>query len=150
ESPENDTLVSMQKKQNTRRVLADNIHKLYGAGILVVGGFIFGFDTEHDGVADSMIDCIQATSIPVCMLGLLFALPGTQLARRLVRENRLFTGSYVQRRVAEAGGGDQCVSGLNFETKRPRRDVLIDYRHVLDRIYSPDAFFERVQNVAMM
>jgi radical SAM superfamily enzyme YgiQ (UPF0313 family) len=150
ESPEADTLVSMQKKQNTRRVLADNIHKLYGAGILVVAGFILGFDTEREGVADSMIDCIEATSIPVCQLGLLFALPGTQLTRRLVRERRLFSVSYQQRRVAEVGVGDQCVSGLNFETKRPRRDILVDYRRVLDRIYSPDAFFGRVGNVAMM
>jgi hypothetical protein len=150
ESPEADTLVSMQKKQNTRRVLADNIHKLYGAGIVVVAGFILGFDTEREGVADSMIDCIEATSIPVCQLGLLFALPGTQLTRRLVREHRLFSVSYQQRRVAEVGVGDQCVSGLNFETKRPRRDILVDYRRVLDRIYSPDAFFGRVGNVAMM
>jgi radical SAM superfamily enzyme YgiQ (UPF0313 family) len=150
ESPETGTLVSMQKKQNTRRVLADNIHKLYGSGILVVAGFILGFDAEQDGVADGMIDCIEATSIPVCMLGLLYALPGTQLSRRLARERRLFTRTYLLRRKAETGGSDQCVSGLNFETKRPRRDVLVDYRHVLDRIYSPEAFFRRVQNVAMM
>ena len=150
ESPETDTLVSMQKKQNTRRVMADNIHKLYGAGILVIAGFILGFDTEKDGVADSMIDCIEATSIPMCTLGLLFALPRTQLTRRLAKERRLFSVSYLQRRSAETGVGDQCVSGLNFETKRPRRDVLVDYRHVLDRIYSPDAFFGRVQNVATM
>jgi radical SAM superfamily enzyme YgiQ (UPF0313 family) len=150
ESPETDTLVSMQKKQNTRRVLADNIHKLYSSGILVVAGFIIGFDTEQNSVADSMIDCIEATSIPVCQLGLLFALPGTQLTRRLVKERRLFSVSYQQRRVAEVGVGDQCVSGLNFETKRPRRDMLVDYRHVLDRIYSPDAFFGRVENVAKM
>jgi hypothetical protein len=150
ESPETDTLISMRKKQNTRRVLADNIHKLYSAGILVVAGFILGFDTEQDGVADSMIDCIEATSIPVCMLGLLFALPRTQLSRRLARERRLYTAAYPQRRVNEAGGGDQCVGGLNFETKRPRRDVLVDYRKILDRIYSPDVFFKRVGNVAMM
>ncbi len=150
ESPETDTLVSMQKKQNTRRVMADNIHKLYGAGILVIAGFILGFDTEKDGVADSMIDCIEETSIPMCTLGLLFALPRTQLTRRLAKERRLFSVSYLQRRSAETGGSDQCVSGLNFETKRPRRDVLVDYRHVLDRIYSPDAFFGRVQNVATM
>ena len=150
ESPETGTLVSMQKKQNTRRDLADNIHKFYGAGILVVAGFILGFDTEQDGVADSMIDCIEAASIPVCTLGLLFALPRTQLTRRLAKEGRLFSVSYLQRRSSETGGGDQCVSGLNFETKRPRRDILVDYRHVLDRVYSPDAFFGRVQKVAAM
>jgi uncharacterized protein DUF4070/radical SAM family protein len=150
ESPETDTLVSMQKKQNTRRVLADNVHKIYGAGMLVTAGFILGFDTERDGVADSMIECIEATSIPMCALGLLFALPGTQLTRRLAREHRLFSTSYLKGQVADAGVGDQCVSGINFETKRPRRDILVDYRNVLDRIYSPAAFFRRVENVAMM
>ena len=62
ESPETDTLVSMQKKQNTRRVMADNIHKLYGAGILVVAGFILGFDTDTtSGV--SLIEAIIFTNV---------------------------------------------------------------------------------------
>jgi hypothetical protein len=149
ESPETDTLVSMQKKQNTRRVLADSIHKLYASGLLVSAGFILGFDTEQEGVADSMIDCIEATAIPVCALGLLIALQRTQLLQRLAREHRLFSSSYLQQQFSEVGTGDHCVIGLNFETKRPRRDILVDYRHVLDRIYTPEAFFRRVQNVAM-
>ena len=31
ESPDTETLISMQKKQNTRRSLADSVHKLYAA-----------------------------------------------------------------------------------------------------------------------
>jgi radical SAM superfamily enzyme YgiQ (UPF0313 family) len=150
ESPETDTLVSMQKKQNTRRVLADSVHKLYGAGLLVSAGFILGFDTEKDGVAEAMIDCMEATSIPVCALGLLIALPRTQLIRRLAQERRLFSNSYLHRQFAGGDSGDHFVCGLNFETKRPRRDILLDYRHVIDRIYSPEAYFRRVQNVATM
>ncbi len=30
---------------------------------------------------------------------------------------------------------------------RPRRDILIDYARVLERIYQPDAFFSRVKHV---
>jgi len=140
ESPDTRTLVSAQKKQNTRRSLADSVHKIYGAGIMVLAGFIVGFDTEEDGVAQGMIECIEATDIPVCMVGLLAALPGTQLTRRLEREGRLLP-------FANEDAGDQCTAGLNFVPLRPRRVVLEDYRAVLTAIYDPAAYFERVRIV---
>jgi radical SAM superfamily enzyme YgiQ (UPF0313 family) len=149
ESPDTDTLISMQKKQNTRRSLAASVHKIYRAGMFVNAGFILGFDSEKSGVADAMIECIEATSIPVCMVGLLYALPNTQLTRRLASEERLFALSYTDR-IAAQGGGDQCTSGLNFTTARPRRDILADYRVVLERIYDPAVYFGRVRKMARM
>jgi radical SAM superfamily enzyme YgiQ (UPF0313 family) len=150
ESPDTDTLVAMQKKQNTRRTLADCVHKIYRAGMFVNAGFIVGFDSEKGAVSDAMIECIEASSIPFCMVGLLYALPTTQLTRRLAREGRLFPLSYTTRLAAEEGIGDQCTSGLNFETARPRRDILLDYRTILDRIYRPAAYYARVRTVARM
>ena len=144
ESPDPETLVATQKKQNTRRSLPDSIDKIYAAGISVTAGFILGFDTEREGVAGGMIACIEETSIPVCMVGLLYALPTTQLTRRLEREGRLHMGNDVA--VAE-DYGDQCTSGLNFETARPRRDILADYLAVLDNIYTPRAWFGRLRGV---
>jgi radical SAM superfamily enzyme YgiQ (UPF0313 family) len=88
ESPDADTLVSMQKKQNTRRVIADSVHKIYRAGMIVTAGFILGFDSEKGSIAEAMIDCIEAAAIPIGMIGLLYALPGTQLTRRLAHEGR--------------------------------------------------------------
>ena len=41
-------------------------------------------------VAETMIECIEATDIPVCMVGLLTALPTTQLTRRLENLGFLF------------------------------------------------------------
>ena len=150
ESPDADTLVSMQKKQNTRRSLADSVHKIYRAGMFVNAGFILGFDSEKGAVADAMIACIEATSIPACMVGLLYALPTTQLTRRLEREGRLFPFSYTIRLAAAEGAGDQCAGGLNFDTARPRRDVLFDYRTVLERVYHPAAYYARVHTVVRM
>jgi hypothetical protein len=86
-----------------------------------------------------MIDCIEAMSIPVCMVGLLTALPNTQLTRRLEREQRLLPLVVEQ--------GDHCTEGLNFVTARPRRDILADYRDVLAAVYSPAAFFGRLRTV---
>jgi radical SAM superfamily enzyme YgiQ (UPF0313 family) len=140
ESPDTDTLISMQKKQNTRRSLAESVHKIYGAGMFVLAGFIIGFDTEKKTVAQGMIDCIEATSIPVCMVGMLTALPNTQLTRRLEKEGRLLP-------MVAAPSGDQCTGGLNFVTLRPKRDILADYRTVLKSVYEPASYFERVRNV---
>lgn len=150
ESPDPTTLVSMQKKQNTRRVLADCVHKIYRSGMFVIAGFIVGFDSEKDAIADAMIDCIEATGIPVCMVGLLYALPNTQLTRRLEQEGRLFPASHTIERILEDNGGDQCIAGLNFETARPRRDVLIDYKRILERIYDPAVYYARVRTVVGM
>ena len=82
ESPDTETLIATQKKQNTRRSLAESVHKIYSAGMFVFAGLIVGFDSEKGSIAAGMIDCIEATSIPVCMIGLLTALPNTQLTRR--------------------------------------------------------------------
>jgi radical SAM superfamily enzyme YgiQ (UPF0313 family) len=86
ESPDTETLIATQKKQNTRRSLAESIQKINGAGMFVLGGFIIGFDSERGSVAPAMVEAIEAMGIPVCMVGLLTALPNTQLARRLERE----------------------------------------------------------------
>ena len=145
ESPDTDTLLSAQKKQNTKRSIAESVQKIYDAGIYVLAGFIVGFDTENNFVADAMIDCIKNTGIPVCMVGLLTALTNTQLSRRLRNEGRL----YADYDVLTPEDGDQCTGGLNFVTKRPRRDILEDYRTILEKIYDPVIFFERVRSAAL-
>ncbi|CAD5281616.1 putative enzyme [Bosea sp. 62] len=147
ESPDADTLVLTQKKQNTRRSLAESVHKIYRAGLFVNAGFILGFDSEKGSVARGMIDCIEDTAIPVCMVGLLYALPNTQLTRRLDREGRLVLPDDADR---TQGLGDQCTAGLNFVTSRPRRAILSDYKAVLEAVYAPSAFFGRVRRVGRM
>jgi len=149
ESPDPDTLVSMKKKQNTRRSMAECVHKIYRAGMFVNAGFIVGFDSEKGPVAGAMIELIEAAAIPFCMVGLLYALPTTQLTRRLAREGRLFPPAHTAQLFAE-GAGDQCSSGLNFETVRPRRDILADYRTILRAIYRPASYYGRVRTVARM
>lgn len=141
--------MSAQKKQNTRRELADSIHKIYRVGMVVHAGFIIGFDSERDDVVAGMIACIEAAVLPICMAGMLTALPDTQLSRRLVLEGRLMPEhDFDFYRNAEAG--DQCTEGLNFATVRPRRDILQDYRTILESIYTPEAFFARVRKLGRL
>jgi radical SAM superfamily enzyme YgiQ (UPF0313 family) len=141
ESPDTETLVAARKKQNTRRSLVDSVRRINAAGMIVAAGFIVGFDTEGEGVAEAMIELIEAAAIPVCMVGLLTALPNTQLSRRLAREGRLLD------RPIEAAE-DQCTGGLNFVPRRPRRAILEDYRRIVAAIYQPQAYFDRVVRFA--
>ena len=142
ESPDPDTLVAMKKKQNTRRSLIDSVQKIYDAGMFVTAGFILGFDSETGPVAQSMADFIEDAAIPVAMVGLLYALPNTQLTRRLITEHRLYEGHDFHAKDT----ADQC-SGLNYETARPRREILEDYRQVLARIYDPAVFCARIERL---
>jgi radical SAM superfamily enzyme YgiQ (UPF0313 family) len=143
ESPNAETLVAMKKKQNTRRGLTESVQKIYDAGMFVTAGFILGFDSEAGSVAQPMADFIEEAAIPVAMVGLLYALPHTQLTRRLISEHRLYEGHDFH----PDGIGDQCLCGLNFETARPRREILDDYRRVLGRIYDPAVFCARVERL---
>ena len=40
--------------------------------------------------------------------------------------------------------------GLNFDTLRPRRDILRDYEHILRKIYDPEAFARRLRRLASL
>lgn len=146
ESPDTATLIAMRKKQNTRRSIAQSIHKLYAAGLFVTAGFIVGFDSETRSVADAMVELIEEAAIPVCMVGLLYALPNTQLTRRLEKEGRLYP--HPERKDLKSA--DQCTMGLNFATLRPRQEILADYVRILERIYDPVAYAGRLQRLAKM
>jgi hypothetical protein len=144
ESADAEILAATRKKQNTGRDIADNVHRIYAAGMFVTAGFIVGFDAERGSVARSTAALIEAAAIPVCMIGLLWALPNTQLSRRLAREGRLSPGYEVN--VVE--GGDHCAQGLNFVTRRPRRDILTDCRDLIRETYRPDRYFARLRRLA--
>ncbi|MHA7774912.1 B12-binding domain-containing radical SAM protein [Roseibium sp. M-1] len=148
ESPDPDVLVATRKKQNTRRDIAKSVHKIYDAGIFVLAGFIVGFDEESDKVADEISALIEESAIPVAMTGLLYALPNTQLTRRLAKEGRLHADFGTD--DPDTADGDQCTAGLNFTTVRPREQILADFKTVIERVFSPEAYFGRVQKVASM
>lgn len=146
ESPDTETLIHMSKKQNTRRSIAESVHRINAFGIFVIGGFVIGFDSERGRVASQIIQCIEDCGIPVAMVGRLHALPNTELTRRLQREERLFPGLGVDSKRVSGG---LCVGGLNFETARPRADVLRDHMEILSNVYDADTFFDRVRRTVI-
>ena len=148
ETPEETALLMTNKTANMNRPIGPTIKKIYSYGMIVNAGFIIGFDHESDQITENMIQCIQDSGIAMAMLGMLYALPDTQLSRRLKKEGRLFEDSSV------LGGGqkmiDQTSSGLNFTTIRPRIDILRDFYRIESFIYDPKNYFKRVTNTALL
>jgi hypothetical protein len=46
--------------------------------------------------------------------------------------------------------GDQCSLGCNFDTKRPLRDILVDYQAVLGHVFDATAYAGRLSRLAVM
>jgi radical SAM superfamily enzyme YgiQ (UPF0313 family) len=145
ETPDNEILKEMGKKQNVNKHIPDMITKILDYGIVVNGGFILGFDNETDKTAANMISLIENSGIAMAMAGLLFALPNTQLIRRLRIEGRMPDANV---RPDTSTGIDQFSSGLNFKTARPRINILNDFAQVIAHIYHPKNYFERVKRIA--
>jgi hypothetical protein len=120
--------------QNTTMDLLQSVRKIQNAGMEVLSGFIVGFDSDPPDVFTRVIDFIQKAAIPVSMVGLLSALPGTQLTRRLIQEGRLLTESM----------GNNTSVDLNFIPVM-NTDKLIDgYKKILSTIYEPRHYYQRV------
>ncbi len=101
-----------------------------------MGGFILGFDTDKEDIFDRMVEFIQKSGIPIAMVGLLQAMPGTQLFRRLRSEGR----------IVDAGGGNNTFCDrLNFLPRMDAAKLVEGYREVMKRIYNCEAYYERVK-----
>jgi radical SAM superfamily enzyme YgiQ (UPF0313 family) len=142
ETPEDDVLEKVNKKINMNRSVIEATDKISSYGMVVNAGFIIGFDNESNQTTKKMIGCIQDTGICTAMLGLLYALPNTQLTRRLQLEGRLFEEFSIF--TDNKTQIDQASSGLNFITVRPRVDILRDFVDVLKYIYDPEHYYERI------
>jgi radical SAM superfamily enzyme YgiQ (UPF0313 family) len=134
ETPVEASLKEAQKGQNTRRDLTESVRKVQSYGMEVMGGFIVGFDNDPEDIFQRQIDFIRESAIPLAMVGLLAAVPTTQLWRRLEREGRLITLDWQ-------GNNTDCA--LNFIPKMDSAQLIEGYKRILRTIYSPSEYYDR-------
>lgn len=133
ETPVEASLKEAHKMQNTRKNLVESVHRIQDYGLEVMAGFIVGFDNDPEDIFDRQVQFIQESAIPLAMVGLLLALPNTQLYRRLTKEGR----------ILDEGHGNNMDLRLNFIPKMNPQRLIQGYREILQRIYTPDAYYER-------
>ena len=134
ETPNEDSLAECSKTQNRGRNLMESVKQLQRAGLQVQGGFIVGFDSDTTSIFQQQIDFIQRSGIATAMVGLLQAPPGTRLYERLKGEGR----------VVEEMSGDNVDGSTNILPKMGLATLQEGYRAILDHIYAPQFYYERV------
>jgi radical SAM superfamily enzyme YgiQ (UPF0313 family) len=134
ESPNEDSLRECNKTQNRNRDLISSIKKIQKFGLEVQGGFIVGFDNDPPSIFERLTEFIQESGIVTAMVGLLNAPKGTKLHQRMQKEKRLlndFTGNNTD-------------FSINFIPKMDPEILLDGYKKILNTIYSPKYYYERV------
>jgi len=139
ETPDESSLETAKKLQNTRSSLEESVDRITSYGIRVMAGFIIGFDGEKQGAGDRIVQFVSRTGIPAAMMGMLQALPNTGLWHRLEKEGRL-----IQER-SDAKGVNQ-TNLLNFKPTRPIRDIGQEYVDAFCSLYEPNAYIDRVKH----
>jgi radical SAM superfamily enzyme YgiQ (UPF0313 family) len=85
---------SIGKKSRLRMEYLDAIQKIHDHGIGIDGSFVFGFDTDDEGVFDRTLDFVTRAKIEVPYFSILTPYPGTRLHNRLERERRILSDDW--------------------------------------------------------
>lgn len=132
ETPEEESLKGSHKNQNLKRDLLETIHRIHEKGFIISGGFIVGFDTDTRNSFAHLMQFIQESGIPLPIVNILKAPPGTELYARMKREGRLTKAFAFEE-------GDTNIAPVMGEEK-----VLRGFLEVIEGIYPPQASIQRI------
>ncbi|UCF85935.1 MAG: B12-binding domain-containing radical SAM protein [Desulfobacteraceae bacterium] len=97
ESVESEALLAMNKQVNLRpttKNFKDAIKKIHDNGIAIVGGFIFGNDTDTKDIFNKTLDFIHDTELDAAQFSIQTPFPSTKLYEQLYNEGRLLLKDY--------------------------------------------------------
>jgi radical SAM superfamily enzyme YgiQ (UPF0313 family) len=137
ESPNEASLRETKKYQNVKKgnTILDRVHRIQEAGLEVWCGMILGFDHDDPSIFDATVEFLRAARIAHAMVGMLHAVPKTPLHSRLEREGRLD--------LADNSEYGTNVIPLNLT----REELRAGYVRVMNELYEPEAFFDRVDDL---
>jgi radical SAM superfamily enzyme YgiQ (UPF0313 family) len=129
ETPRVESLKETKKFQNTHGDSLDaKLARIQNAGLDISAGFIVGFDHDDKTIFEDQFQFIQNNGILLAMIGMLTAIPATPLFKRLESEGRLRPEDI----------------NCSIEPKNMTVDELQQgYWGLLERVYAPQAFFDR-------
>ncbi|HEX3020342.1 MAG TPA: B12-binding domain-containing radical SAM protein [Chitinispirillaceae bacterium] len=136
ETPDEDALKSCGKMQNTNKDLIEKVKILQRNGLEVQAGFIVGFDTDSSKTFDNLIRFIQQSGIVTAMVGLLQALPGTALYKRLHEAGRI---------VETPSSGNNTDKSMNFIPIMNKSVLINGYKRILESVYNPRNYNKRIK-----
>lgn len=140
ETPREVNLKNSKKEQNLKADLIESVRLIQSYNIVVWASLIVGFDEDDTKIFEEQKMLLQAAGIPVAMIGLLQALPGTPLYKRMVDANRI---------------GDKEIGGVRgtyadllktniIPLKLTPRELARGYQRLMKEIYAYAPFTQRL------
>lgn len=134
ETTEAAVLEFSSKYHNKVDCMAQWVHTIQANGLGVMASFIIGLDHEPPGIGEQICRFVEANDIPLVMLNVLQAPPGTRLWDRLAKAGRL-------RQQVKPGTFPE--QELNFRPTRPEAEILAEWRQAIAYLYEPGRYLAR-------
>jgi radical SAM superfamily enzyme YgiQ (UPF0313 family) len=123
------------KHHNKADLMSHWLHTIQANGLAVMASFIIGLDHEHADMGEQICQFVEENDLPLVMMNVLQAPPGTRLWDRLEKTGRL------QKHVNVGRWPDQKI---NFIPTRPENEILTEWRQAIDYLYEPSRYLARV------
>ncbi|MDI9390717.1 MAG: radical SAM protein [Synergistota bacterium] len=89
ETVSKESMGEIGKSHNKIEEFKANVRRLHDHGIVVLGAFIFGFDSDDRDVFKRTVDFVYGAKIDLAQFSILTPLPGTKFYEKLSSENRI-------------------------------------------------------------
>ena len=101
ESLSQKNLENMHKGWNSAKDYKEAIRKIHGAGINIVGSFVFGLDEDDTSVFKTTFDFLMETNMAAAQFHILTPLPGTVTYGILEKEGRIIDRDWAKYHTGE-------------------------------------------------
>lgn len=137
ESPTAEGLAEVGKKFNLAksRDLRDSVRRIRRHGILVVGSFIIGLDTDCPGIGKRIAEAANSYSLDVLNTLVLTPLPGTRLWEKMERQGRIAANCFPK---------DWKYYTLAFPVARYKQ---LSWDDIIKEVECCDATFYSIQKI---
>ncbi len=115
ESLSQKNLEKMKKGWSSAKDYKESIRKINGAGINVVGSFVFGLDEDDKSVFANTLDFIMDSGITAAQFHILTPLPGTVTYDQLEREGRIKDRDWAKYHTGEVVFEPKCMSAQELQ-----------------------------------
>lgn len=135
ESISQKTIDSVRKKTNTVSIYKQAIDRIHSHKMMVIGDFMFGFDTDTKDVFHTTVETILDLGIDVADFTIVTPFPGTLFYEELKKQNRITSKNW----------NDFTMYSVVYQPKQMNRKELVEgIQYVYHRFYSPKHTVSRV------
>ncbi|MDI6786605.1 MAG: radical SAM protein [bacterium] len=137
ESISKDGLLELNKFQNLEKDVSNIVRKLHEHGILVIGSFIIGLDTDDVSIFDKTINFIRQTNLDFALPFILIPMPQTEIYKKLLSEGRLIKKEWWL--------GNYYPQEPFYQPKLMTKEELLNgLIYMIDNIYSFPSIIKQV------